>query len=67
MITVCGEADRSCPSFADTAGKRLHIGFPDPAAAVGTDAEVMAAFREVRDDIRTRLAEFYNTIRRKDD
>jgi arsenate reductase len=30
----------------------VHLGFPDPAKASGTDDEVMAAFRAVRDDIR---------------
>jgi arsenate reductase len=32
-------------------GKRVHLGFPDPAKAQGADAEVLAVFRSVRDDI----------------
>lgn len=35
------------------------IGFPDPTAATGTGAEVMAIFRQVRDDIRTKFTDFY--------
>lgn len=65
VITVCGDADRNCPSFHGKVGRRLHIGFPDPAAVNGTDGEVMAAFRTVRDDIRKRFTEFYeNNIRK---
>lgn len=59
VITVCGGADESCPHFTGTIGKRLHIGFPDPAAAAGTDDEKMAVFRQVRDDIRVRFQQFY--------
>jgi arsenate reductase len=36
-------------------GKRVHLGFPDPAKATGTDDEVMAAFRAVRDDIAQKI------------
>jgi arsenate reductase len=65
VITVCGDADRNCPVFQGKVGRRLHIGFPDPAAITGTDDEVMAAFRTVRDDIRNRFTEFYeNTIKK---
>jgi arsenate reductase len=59
VVTVCGEADESCPTFRGKVGKRLHIGFPDPAKAQGTDEQIMAVFREVRDGIRARFREFY--------
>lgn len=59
VITVCGEADESCPVFRGKVGKRLHIGFPDPAKATGADEEVLQVFRNVRDDIRRRFREFY--------
>src|SRR5436190_17258427 len=55
VITVCDDADRNCPNFQGKVGKRVHIGFPDPAAASGTDEEKMLVFRKVRDDIRTRF------------
>ena len=32
-------------------GKNLHNPFPDPAKVTGSEAEKMAAFREVRDEI----------------
>jgi len=36
------------------ASRRVHIGFPDPATATGTEDEIMGVFRNVRDDIATR-------------
>jgi arsenate reductase len=49
-ITVCGDAKENCPVWLGQ-GKRVHIGFPDPAKAQGTEEEIMAVFREVRDNI----------------
>jgi len=61
VITVCDDADQNCPNFQGKVGKRVHIGFPDPAAATGTDDEKMAVFRKVRDDIRSKFTEFYRS------
>lgn len=63
VVTVCDDADKSCPTFRGKVGKRLHIGFPDPAKAVGTDAEKLVVFRRVRDDIRKRFKELYENER----
>ena len=63
LVTVCDDADKSCPTFRGKVGKRLHIGFPDPAKAVGTDAEKLKVFRRVRDDIQKRFREFYEDER----
>ena len=54
VVTVCDSAAEECPVWLGT-GKRLHIGFPDPALVTGTDAEVRDAFRSVRDDIRRQV------------
>lgn len=59
VITVCGHARESCPVFTGHVKRRLHLGFPDPALAVGTENEVMQVFRSVRDDIRRVMTEFY--------
>jgi arsenate reductase len=59
VITVCGEAERECPSFTGRVGQRVHIGFDDPARAAGTDEEKMLVFRRVRDGIRERFGEFF--------
>jgi arsenate reductase len=50
VVTVCDDAAENCPVWLGQ-GKRIHLGFPDPAKATGTDEQVMAAFRAVRDDI----------------
>lgn len=59
VITVCDDADKNCPNFRGKVGKRLHIGFPDPAKATGTDEERLAVFRRVRDDIKLRFQSLY--------
>lgn len=51
VITVCGNADQACPMFPGQA-RRFHWGFDDPAHATGTDEEILAEFRRVRDAIR---------------
>lgn len=59
VITVCGGANESCPVFTGKVGKRMHIGFDDPASATGTDEEIMAEFRRVRDEIKKKMQTFY--------
>ena len=51
VITVCGNADQACPMFPSQVN-RYHWGFEDPAHAQGTDEEILAVFRRVRDQIR---------------
>lgn len=57
VITVCDNAKERCPFFPSTAQK-FHRNFPDPAKATGTEAEIMAQFREVRELIKTYAYEF---------
>ena len=54
VITVCDQAREQCPVFFGPA-EVLHVGFPDPARATGTEEEIMAAFRQVRDEMRRQL------------
>ena len=54
VVTVCDSARESCPVFPRPV-ETIHISFPDPAEAEGTDDEIMAVFRTVRDAIRDRL------------
>jgi arsenate reductase len=51
VITVCGNADQACPMFPGQVN-RYHWGFDDPAHAKGTEEEIMAEFRRVRDEIK---------------
>jgi thioredoxin type arsenate reductase len=53
VVTLCGEEE--CPLFLGKA-TRLHWGLPDPAAVGGSEAERLGAFREVRDELRKRIA-----------
>lgn len=62
VITVCGNADQACPIFPGQLN-RHHWGFDDPAHAVGSEEEVLAVFRRVRDEIR-RVFEAYAAGRR---
>lgn len=54
VITVCDQAAEECPFFPGTA-EVLHVGFPDPAKATGSEEEILAIFRQVRDDMRRQL------------
>ncbi|HAV65418.1 MAG TPA: low molecular weight phosphatase family protein [Verrucomicrobiales bacterium] len=62
VITVCGNADQACPIFPGQVN-RHHWGFDDPAHAAGSDEEVLAVFRRVRDEIR-RVFDAYAAGRR---
>lgn len=59
VITVCDNAKETCPVFIGKVEHQLHIGFEDPADAVGTEEEVMPVYRRVRDEIKNKFYEFY--------
>lgn len=61
VITVCDDAAENCPVWLGQ-GVRTHIGFPDPAKAQGSDEEVMAIFRAVRDDIDRRVLRYLSKL-----
>lgn len=58
LITVCGDAEEKCPSVWPGVLERLHWPFPDPAAAEGSEEERLQVFRETRDAIEARIAEW---------
>jgi protein-tyrosine-phosphatase len=55
VITLCAEEE--CPLFLGNA-QRLYWGLPDPAAAIGSEHEILAAFREIRDELYRRITDF---------
>ena len=59
VITVCGGANESCPSFIGKVKHRLHIGFDDPSHVVGTDEHIWSEFHRVRDEIKERFYRLY--------
>lgn len=54
VVAVCDDAAEECPVWLGQ-GKWVHLGFPDPAKATGSEDEVMAVFRAVRDQIEERV------------
>ena len=54
LITVCSNAEERCPMFPGM-GTRYHWPFDDPAAFEGSESEKMEIFREIRDQIKTRI------------
>jgi len=59
VITVCDNAKETCPIFIGDVKQRLHIGFDNPADAIGTEEEIMSVYRRVRDEIKRDFYEFY--------
>jgi arsenate reductase len=57
VITVCDNAKQECPIFPGKTN-RIHWSFEDPALAAGNDAERLAVFRRVRDELREHLRSF---------
>lgn len=58
VITLCGHADEHCPVISNKNVIKWHWGFDDPAKATGTEDEIMAQFRNVRDAIKSRVEQF---------
>lgn len=57
VITVCGHADEHCP-IVPPGVEKDHWPFDDPAGATGSEEEIMAEFRRVRDEIGSRIEEY---------
>jgi arsenate reductase len=65
VITVCSrEAAERCPVFPGRSEK-LHWPFPDPSTFTGTDEQVLAAVRALRDEIREKVRQFVAETREK--
>ena len=56
VVTLCGEADEACPSLAGDV-RRVHWPLPDPSIA--PEANQLEVFRQVRDEIRWRVASLW--------
>lgn len=54
VITLCDSAAKTCPVWLGK-GRVVHVGFPDPAAATGGEAQRLEAFRRVRDAIQEQV------------
>jgi arsenate reductase (thioredoxin) len=54
VITVCDTAAEACPVFPGAAERR-HWSFEDPSKATGSESEQLQVYRQVRDQIRSRI------------
>lgn len=61
VITVCDDANETCPVFPGKVNHRLHIAFEDPSHATGTEEFIMSEFRKIRDEIEEEFFKFFNT------
>lgn len=63
VVTTCDEAKEACPLFPGAA-ETLHWGLTDPAAVEGDEETRLEAFREVRDELWTHVAELTRDLER---
>jgi arsenate reductase len=61
VVTVCDSAREACPVFPN-AKQTVHEPFPDPDKAEGDQQQVMAVFRDVRDQIRDWAHQFVKSV-----
>ena len=59
VITVCDDANETCPAFLGKVKKRLHIGFEDPSHKTGAPEYVMSEYYRIRDLIKEQFHNFY--------
>ncbi len=57
VVTVCDSARDNCPVFPGGT-ERIHWSLEDPAAVQGTEEVRLAAFRQIRDQLRERVKAF---------
>ncbi len=61
IITVCDNAAENCPVFSG-GGKKIHMPFDDPDAAIGTDKEILKTFRRVCDEIKIKMKSWLDSL-----
>jgi arsenate reductase len=64
VVTVCDQANESCPIFPCNV-KRVHVGFDDPpklAKQAKTEDEALPHYRRVRDEIRKFIEKLPNNL-----
>jgi arsenate reductase (thioredoxin) len=61
VITVCDNANETCPVFPGRIRHRLHIGFEDPSGFKGSYVEILNEFYRIRNEIRDEFYKLYET------
>jgi arsenate reductase len=59
VITVCDDANETCPFFMGKVKFRLHMGFEDPSHITGSEDFILSEFRRIRDLIKKEFLDFY--------
>ena len=59
VITVCDDANETCPAFMGKVKQRIHMGFEDPSHKTGTPEYVMSEYYRIRDMIKEQFHSFY--------
>lgn len=59
VITVCDDANETCPAFLGNVKHRIHMGFEDPSHKTGTPEYVMSEYYRIRDMIKEQFLRFY--------
>ena len=59
VVSVCDSAAEECPVWLGE-GHHVHHSFPDPAEAIGSEEEILKAFRLVRDAIAKEIPALLN-------
>jgi arsenate reductase len=58
LITLCSHAEENCPTIWPGQTERFYWPFDDPSAATGTEEEIMAVFRRVRDEVEIKIKDW---------
>ncbi|MCX6154348.1 MAG: arsenate reductase ArsC [Candidatus Kapabacteria bacterium] len=62
VITVCDNANKTCPVFFGKVKYTLYIPFDDPYNSIGTQEEIMGCYRRVRDEIVSIFDQFIKSV-----
>lgn len=54
VVTVCDNAAEACPTTPPGV-KRIHLPIKDPVGTIGSEEEIMVAFRRARDEIKSAM------------
>ena len=65
VVTVCSHANETCPMWLSGKAKVVYVGFDDPPAlakGAKTEAEALAHYRRVRDEIRDSIEQMPGSL-----
>jgi arsenate reductase (thioredoxin) len=66
IVTLCGHAEAMCPMTPPEI-KKIHWPIDDPVGAIGTEEEIMKAFRKARDEIKGEIIRFIGKLKGDED